>query len=43
VILLDVNVLVYAHREETDRHADHRRWLEQTLNAPGDAPCRNWC
>jgi hypothetical protein len=35
VILLDVNVLVYAHREETDRHADHRRWLEQTLDAPG--------
>jgi len=34
VILLDVNVLVYAHREETDRHADYRRWLEGTLDSP---------
>lgn len=33
MILLDVNVLVYAHREETDRHADYRRWLEGALDS----------
>lgn len=34
MILLDVNVLVYAHREEADRHVEYRRWLEQALDAP---------
>jgi toxin-antitoxin system PIN domain toxin len=33
VILLDVNVLVYAHREETDRHEEYRRWLEEQLDS----------
>jgi toxin-antitoxin system PIN domain toxin len=28
LILPDVNVLIYAHREECDRHPDYRRWLE---------------
>ena len=28
MILLDVNVLVYAHREECERHEEYRRWLE---------------
>jgi len=28
VILPDVNVLVYAHREECERHLEYRAWLE---------------
>ncbi len=28
MILLDVNVLVYAHREDAERHAEMRAWLE---------------
>ena len=28
MILVDVNVLVYAHREECDQHEEYRRWLE---------------
>ena len=31
--LVDVNVLVYAHREDAPDHARYRRWLEDTLNA----------
>lgn len=27
--LLDVNVLVYAHRADVERHDDYRRWIEQ--------------
>lgn len=33
MILLDVNILVYAHREETDRHEEYRRWLEEQLDS----------
>lgn len=34
--LLDVNILVYAHREDADRHAEYKGWLESALNqAPG--------
>jgi uncharacterized protein len=33
VILCDVNVLVYAFREDTPRHAAYRDWLEEQLNA----------
>jgi uncharacterized protein len=29
--LLDVNVLVYAHREDAPDHDDYRRWLEQAV------------
>jgi toxin-antitoxin system PIN domain toxin len=32
VILADVNVLVYAFREDTDGHRDFRRWLEGIVN-----------
>jgi toxin-antitoxin system PIN domain toxin len=28
VILIDVNVLVYAHREDAPRHLEYRRWFE---------------
>lgn len=37
MILLDVNVLVYAHREDAPRHAEYRRWLETALAGP--EPC----
>lgn len=30
--LLDVNVLVYAHREDAPRHADHHAWLRGLLD-----------
>lgn len=29
--LLDVNVLVYAHREDAERHSEFRRWVESAL------------
>ena len=34
MILLDVNVLVYAHRIDTDRHAEYRDWLEAVWAKP---------
>ena len=34
MILLDVNVLVYAHREDAARHVEFRRWLEAALDSP---------
>lgn len=33
MLLLDVNVLVHAHREDAPRHAEHRRWLERALQS----------
>jgi toxin-antitoxin system PIN domain toxin len=35
VVLPDVNVLVHAHREDADRHAPMRAWLEKALSGPG--------
>ncbi len=35
MILCDVNVLVYAHKEGTPRHPEFRDWLQSVLN--GDA------
>ena len=32
MVLPDVNVLVYAHREETADHARYRAWLESAVN-----------
>ncbi len=29
MIIADVNVLVYAHREETDQHSAYKQWLER--------------
>jgi hypothetical protein len=34
VILLDVNVLVYAHREDAERHVEYRDWLLGQLSGP---------
>lgn len=33
MILLDVNVLVYACRRDAERHADYHRWLTDALSA----------
>lgn len=33
MLLADVNVLVYAHRKESPRHADHQEWLAGCLVA----------
>jgi hypothetical protein len=37
VILLDVNVLIYAHREDAERRKEYRAWLERALR--GSDPC----
>ena len=31
--LLDVNIFSYAHREDSDRHAEIKTWLEKALSA----------
>ncbi len=33
MVLIDVNVLVYAHRLESPNHAAFRRWLEDLVNS----------
>jgi uncharacterized protein len=35
MILMDVNILVYAHREDTTDHPASRDWVEETLNSGG--------
>jgi toxin-antitoxin system PIN domain toxin len=35
MILMDVNILVYAHREETTDHPASRDWVEDTINSGG--------
>lgn len=32
MLLMDVNVLVYAHRSDAQNHADYRHWLEGLIN-----------
>jgi toxin-antitoxin system PIN domain toxin len=32
MLLIDVNVLVYAHRVDAPRHADYLRWLQGVTN-----------
>lgn len=32
MVLPDVNVLVYAHREDTPHHAGCRDWVEKVIN-----------
>ena len=34
MILPDVNVLVYAHREDAEDHGRYRSWLEDVVNGP---------
>lgn len=33
MILMDVNVLVYAHREDVKNHRAYRDWLESVINS----------
>jgi hypothetical protein len=33
MILMDVNVLVYAHREDSTRHGEFKAWLEKLINS----------
>jgi toxin-antitoxin system PIN domain toxin len=35
MILMDVNILVYAHREDTADHPAYRDWVEETINGGG--------
>lgn len=32
MILIDVNVLVYAHREDVRDHLAYREWVESVIN-----------
>jgi len=32
MLLVDVNVLIYAHREDASNHARYRSWLEDVVN-----------
>ena len=32
--LYDVNILIYAHRTDTPRHAEVKAWFETELNQP---------
>ena len=32
MFLMDVNILVYAHREDTPHHLQYRKWLEDVMN-----------
>lgn len=34
MILTDVNVIIYAHRQDCERHTDYREWLERTVDSP---------
>jgi len=34
VILPDVNVLIYAFRSDSERHAEYRTWLQSVINGP---------
>jgi toxin-antitoxin system PIN domain toxin len=33
MLLCDVNILVYAHREDAPNHAVYRKWLEALINS----------
>ena len=33
MILTDVNVLVYAYREDSPAHSSYRKWLEEQINS----------
>ena len=34
MVLLDVNVLLYAHHEEISDHPADRAWLEELIHSP---------
>ena len=33
MVLLDVNILVYAHRQDASRHREYLVWLEELVNS----------
>jgi len=33
MVLLDVNILVYAHRQDASRHSEYLVWLEELVNS----------
>ena len=35
MFLMDINVLVYAHREDAANHLAYRQWLESVINGRG--------
>jgi len=35
---MDVNVLVYAHRKDVERHTDYHRWLRMDHHRPRFRP-----
>ena len=35
MILLDVNILVPIHRQDADRHAEVKEWIEDSMQQPG--------
>jgi toxin-antitoxin system PIN domain toxin len=41
VILVDVNILLYAYNAESEQHAKSRAWLEAVLSGP-DLVCFAW-
>jgi len=41
MFLMDVNVLVYAHREDTPDHLAYREWLESVINGNAPTPIRS--
>ena len=42
MVLIDVNVLVYAHREDAPGHSATRRWLEGALKSPQAFGLSEW-
>jgi uncharacterized protein len=34
MMLLDTNVLIYAHRRDADRHEEYREWVESLIDGP---------
>ena len=33
MVLVDVNILIYAHREDSPRHPAYQKWMEQTVSS----------
>jgi uncharacterized protein len=34
MMLLDANILIYAHRRDAERHEEYRDWLEDLIDGP---------
>jgi toxin-antitoxin system PIN domain toxin len=34
MMLVDTNVMIYAHRPDAERHAEFREWLQELVNGP---------